>query len=78
LQARFDAAAQHLRVVDGLPDRDHDGERCLITDLALEGGGVKGIGMVGAVLVLDEAGYAFRGVAGTSAGRSSRVWSRES
>lgn len=39
-----------------------------MADLALEGGGVKGIGLVGAVLVLDEAGYRFRGVAGTSAG----------
>ena len=37
-------------------------------DLVLEGGGVKGIGLAGAVLELDEAGYAFKRVAGTSAG----------
>lgn len=37
-------------------------------DLVLEGGGVKGIGLVGAISVLEEAGYRFRRVAGTSAG----------
>lgn len=37
-------------------------------DLVLEGGGVKGIGLVGAVAVLAEQGYRFRRVAGTSAG----------
>ena len=37
-------------------------------DLVLEGGGVKGIGLVGAVSVLAERGYEFRRVAGTSAG----------
>jgi len=37
-------------------------------DLVLEGGGVKGIGLVGAVLTLDEAGYVFPRVGGTSAG----------
>lgn len=37
-------------------------------DLVLEGGGVKGIGLAGAVLVLDQAGYRFHRVAGTSAG----------
>jgi NTE family protein len=40
----------------------------LVADLALEGGGVKGIGLVGAVLALSEAGYTFPRVAGTSAG----------
>ena len=39
-----------------------------MADLALEGGGVKGIGIVGAVSVLAEAGYRFARVAGTSAG----------
>jgi NTE family protein len=34
----------------------------------LEGGGVRGIGLAGAVLTLDEAGYVFKRVAGTSAG----------
>ena len=37
-------------------------------DLVLEGGGVKGIGLVGAISVLEERGYAFHRVAGTSAG----------
>ncbi|HYA51903.1 MAG TPA: patatin-like phospholipase family protein, partial [Streptosporangiaceae bacterium] len=37
-------------------------------DLVLEGGGVKGIGLAGAVLALDQAGYRFHRVAGTSAG----------
>lgn len=37
-------------------------------DLVLEGGGVKGIALVGALSVLDAAGYRFRRVAGTSAG----------
>src|SRR6266542_4011219 len=37
-------------------------------DLVLEGGGVKGIGLVGALEVFGDAGYRFRRVAGTSAG----------
>lgn len=37
-------------------------------DLVLEGGGVKGIALVGAVAVLEEAGYSFPRIAGTSAG----------
>ncbi len=37
-------------------------------DLVLEGGGVKGIGLVGAISVLEEQGYVFHRVAGTSAG----------
>ncbi len=37
-------------------------------DLVLEGGGVKGIGLAGAVIELDRAGYTFPRVAGTSAG----------
>ena len=37
-------------------------------DLVLEGGGVKGIGLVGAYTALGEAGYTFRRIAGTSAG----------
>jgi NTE family protein len=37
-------------------------------DLVLEGGGVKGIGLVGAISVLEERGYRFHRVAGTSAG----------
>ena len=37
-------------------------------DLVLEGGGVKGVGLIGAVLELDAAGFRIRRVAGTSAG----------
>lgn len=37
-------------------------------DLVLEGGGVKGIALAGAVSVLEERGYAFERIAGTSAG----------
>lgn len=37
-------------------------------DLVLEGGGVKGVGLVGALSVLAEHGYGFQRVAGTSAG----------
>lgn len=37
-------------------------------DLVLEGGGIKGIGLVGAVFKLMEKGYEFPRVAGTSAG----------
>ena len=40
----------------------------LSADLVLEGGGVLGIGHVGAVSVLEKAGYSFPRVAGTSAG----------
>jgi NTE family protein len=40
----------------------------LRADLVLAGGGVKGIGHVGAVAALREAGYSFPRVAGTSAG----------
>jgi NTE family protein len=43
-------------------------EEALTADLVLEGGGVKGIGLVGAITVLEEHGYAFDRVAGTSAG----------
>jgi NTE family protein len=43
------------------------GERRSV-DLVLEGGGVKGIGLLGAVLTLHDAGYSFERVAGTSAG----------
>ncbi|HEX3787612.1 MAG TPA: patatin-like phospholipase family protein [Pseudonocardiaceae bacterium] len=37
-------------------------------DLVLEGGGVKGIGLLGAALELVDAGYRFERIAGTSAG----------
>jgi NTE family protein len=37
-------------------------------DLVLEGGGVKGIGLVGAYTILKEEGYTFHRIGGTSAG----------
>jgi len=37
-------------------------------DLVLEGGGVKGVGLVGAYSALSDAGYTFHRIAGTSAG----------
>lgn len=37
-------------------------------DLVLEGGGVRGIGLAGAFTVLEENGYQFQRIAGTSAG----------
>ncbi len=40
----------------------------LSADLVLEGGGVKGLALVGAVTALSDAGYAFPRVAGSSAG----------
>ncbi|MFI5891866.1 patatin-like phospholipase family protein [Actinoplanes sp. NPDC051513] len=40
----------------------------LHADLVLEGGGVKGIALAGAVSTLEERGFQFRRVAGTSAG----------
>jgi len=40
----------------------------LKADLVLEGGGVKGIALVGAVAVLEERGYVFNRIAGASAG----------
>lgn len=67
LQAQFEAAARTLLVQDAVQDPPGSAPR-LLADLALEGGGVKGIGLVGAILVLDEAGYSFRAIAGTSAG----------
>lgn len=37
-------------------------------DAVFEGGGVKGVGLVGAVAAVEEAGYVFENLAGTSAG----------
>jgi NTE family protein len=68
LQMAFDHAAEKLLAVDGWPNPDKADQRELVADLALEGGGVKGIGLVGAVVALSEAGYSFRRVAGASAG----------
>lgn len=40
----------------------------LKADAVFEGGGVKGIGLVGALSVAEEKGYRWQNVAGTSAG----------
>jgi NTE family protein len=40
----------------------------VLADLVLEGAGVKGIALVGVISVLEQRGYQFRRVAGTSAG----------
>ena len=68
LQEAFENAAKLLLEKDGWANPQNNDQKELRADLALEGGGVKGIGLVGAVLALNEAGYTFRGVAGTSAG----------
>jgi NTE family protein len=49
----------------GPASQQHDAKD---VNLVLEGGGVKGVAIIGAVLALDEAGFRFRRVAGTSAG----------
>ena len=63
-QRAFDTATATLLAAEG---RSIGGQPTLLADLALEGGGVKGIGIVGAVSVLAEAGYRFQRVAGSSA-----------
>ena len=40
----------------------------LMADVVFEGGGVKGIGLVGAVAIADERGYQWVNIAGNSAG----------
>jgi NTE family protein len=66
-QETFDHAAAQLLSSDGWSPSS-SAPKELVADLALEGGGVKGIAIVGAVSVLSEAGYRFPRVAGTSAG----------
>jgi len=66
-QEAFAHAAAQLLSSDGWSPSSSDPKE-LVADLALEGGGVKGIAIVGAVSVLAEAGYRFPRVAGTSAG----------
>ena len=68
LQEEFGAATARLLEVDGWANPSRGGARELRADRALEGGGVKGIALVGAVMALDEVGYRFHRVAGTSAG----------
>lgn len=47
---------------------EQQAQQNLGADLVLEGGGVKGIGLVGAVMAIRKAGYVFPRVGGTSAG----------
>jgi NTE family protein len=66
-QAAFERAVARLWASDCWTNPG-TGQRELNADLVLEGGGVKGIGLAGAILVLAEAGYRFPRAAGTSAG----------
>jgi len=67
LQEAFEQAASTLRATDGWSS-GQGGERHLCADLVLDGGGVKLIGLIGAVLALGEAGYTFPRSIGTSGG----------
>ena len=40
----------------------------MYVDLVCKGGGVKGIALVGSVCYLEERGYVFKNIAGTSVG----------
>jgi NTE family protein len=71
-QAAFDQAVAWLWEHDSWTN-PRTGQRELNADLVLEGGGVKGIGLAGAILVLAEAGYRFPRAAGTSAGAIAAV-----
>jgi NTE family protein len=66
-QAAFERAVAALWEHDSWVN-PRSGRRELNADLVLEGGGVKGIGLAGAICVLAEAGYRFPRAAGTSAG----------
>ena len=71
-QAAFEQAVARLWADDAWIN-PQTGQRELNADLVLEGGGVKGIGLAGAILVLAEAGYRFPRTAGTSAGAIAAV-----
>ncbi len=71
-QAAFERAVARLWASDAWVN-PQTGQRELNADLVLEGGGVKGIGLAGAILVLAEAGYRFPRAAGTSAGAIAAV-----
>jgi NTE family protein len=67
LQRDFEQAVARLWATDSWVN-PLTGRPELNADLVLEGGGVKGIGLAGAIVVLAEAGYRFPRAAGTSAG----------
>ena len=46
----------------------HNGEKIAFVDIVLEGGGVKGVAVSGALYALEYCGIRFRKIAGTSAG----------
>jgi NTE family protein len=56
------------RMLVGLGLRGPQRGAVMDADLVLEGGGVKGIGLVGAYAALSDAGYTFHRIAGASAG----------
>lgn len=71
-QAAFESSVAKLWAQDSwLNPRSR--QRELNADLVLEGGGVKGIGLAGAICTLAEAGYRFPRAAGTSAGAIAAV-----
>lgn len=72
VQAAFERAVAKLWAADSWVN-PRTSQRELNADLVLEGGGVKGIGLAGAILVLAEAGYRFPRAAGTSAGAIAAV-----
>ena len=72
MQAAFERAVAKLWADDSWVN-PRTGQRELNADLVLAGGGVKGIGLAGAILVLAEAGYRFPRAAGTSAGAIAAV-----
>ncbi len=72
-QRAFDRAKVILHQHDPYVD-PVTGVGSMHADLVLEGGGVKGIGLVGAMLVLNEAGYDFPASPAPAPGPSSPRW----
>ncbi|HEU5418323.1 MAG TPA: patatin-like phospholipase family protein [Streptosporangiaceae bacterium] len=61
-------SSQRPRGASGAATLEQQAQQYLGADLVLEGGGVKGIGLVGAVMTIRAAGYVFPRPGGTSAG----------
>src|SRR5437870_3565262 len=72
VQADFEDAVAKLWATDSRLN-PRTGQRELNADLVLEGGGVKAIGLAGAICVLAEAGHHFPRPADTSAGAIAAV-----
>jgi NTE family protein len=64
----LDPATVTAMPTDPTSDAPTDPTSPTMTDLVLEGGGVKGVALAGAVAAFDEAGYSFARIGGTSAG----------